>query len=138
MSDGVSMTERPAGGLLERVAGTVLLGLMVLGGFVLWIGIPIAVLWAAGKAADSISEHYLIALLAVPSAMLLFAFVLVWINTLYLRVTGLGTPQDEEDFRPRLRGPLDRILAVCAVFALILVLGWVLFGGQHPGGGTVW
>ncbi len=138
MSDGVSMTERPSDGLLERVATALLLGVMVVGGFVLWIGIPLAVLWAAGKAANSISEHYLIALLAVPSAMLVFAFLLVWVNTLYLRVSGLKAPEDEEDFRPRLRGPLDRILAVCAVFALILVLGWVLFGGQHPGGGTVW
>jgi hypothetical protein len=126
--------------VLARAASATLLALMVVGGFALWIGIPAAILWALGEVAGSQSEHYLFALIAIPTGMILFALLLIPLNLLYLRVNGveLETEDDDEEWLPRLRGPLDRILAACSVIALIVVLGWLLFGGQHPNGGTVW
>jgi hypothetical protein len=125
-------------GALNRALGALLLVVLILGGFVLWIGVPVAILWILGKVADSKSEHYLLALVAIPSGMVLFGVLLAWLNALYLRVSGVEIEDEDDQWLPRLRGPLDRILGVCSIIALVVILGWVLFGGQHPDGGTVW
>lgn len=139
MQTGVSTTPPRSDGLARHLAAALLLLLMVVGGFVLWLGVPAAILWGLGQIADSKAQHYLYALLAIPSAMLLFALLLIQINSLCLRLARTGIERKEEgDEGPRLRGPLDRILAVCSVIALLAVLGYLLFGGQNPQGGTVW
>src|SRR5688500_6795175 len=111
---------------------------MVLGGIALWVGVPAAILWGLGQIADTKAEHYIYALLAVPSAMLLFALLLTRVNAVYLRLSrGPHTGEGGDDAPPRLRGPLDRILAICALIALVVVLGYLLFGGENLDGGTV-
>ena len=61
---------------------------MGVGSLVLWIGLPIGVLWALSKMTESSTHHFVAALIAVPAAMALFAPALFWLNGLYLRVIG--------------------------------------------------
>jgi hypothetical protein len=105
-----------------------LFGLMVLGGFALWIAVPGAILWGLGRIANTKTQHFLLALIAVPAGMALFAILLVRLNDLYLRVNGFDMEADEDgQWVPRLRSPLDRILVICSIVALLALLAWVVF-----------
>ena len=53
---------------------------MGVGSLVLWIGLPIGVLWALSKVTESSTQHFVLALIAVPAAMVLFAPALLWLN----------------------------------------------------------
>jgi hypothetical protein len=125
---------------LDRGLSALLLLLMVVGAFVLWIGVPTAVLWGLGKLVDSRSEHLILGLLAVPAGMVLFGFLLAVLNTMYLRVSGFAAPsgEDEDEWVPRLRGPLDQILGVGAVVALVAFLAWMTFGDTTTGPVAPW
>jgi hypothetical protein len=126
-------------GVLERLVGTVLLLLMVVGSFALWIGVPAAVLWGLGEIVENRTEHLLLGLLAVPVGIVLLGTLLAQLNTIYLRVIGFELDADEEDeWVPRLRGPLDRILGVSAVIALIAFLVWMFFGDNTTGSVPPW
>jgi hypothetical protein len=126
-------------GVLERLVGTVLLLLMVVGSFALWIGVPAAVLWGLGEIVENRTEHLLLGLLAVPVGIVLLGTLLAQLNTIYLRVIGFELAADEEDeWVPRLRGPLDRILGVSAVIALIAFLVWMFFGDNTTGSVPPW
>jgi hypothetical protein len=122
----------------DRVAAGFLLLVMVIGSFALWIGVPMAMLYGLGRVATSKTNHYLLALLTVPVAMIMFATLLAWVNTLYLRATEhrFALPVDDDLRRPR--GPLPTILSTSLVIALLAGIAWLLFGGFHPEGGTVW
>jgi len=58
---------------LDRLAAGFLLLLMGVGSLVLWIGLPGGVLWALSRLTESSTQHFLLALIAVPAAMVLFA-----------------------------------------------------------------
>jgi hypothetical protein len=64
--------------------------------------------------------------------------VLAFLNTAYLQLSGVRLPEsdDEDDWRPRLRGPLDRIIRISAIVCLLAFLAWLLFGsaGVAPAG----
>jgi hypothetical protein len=122
-------------GAAGRVLGAFLLLLMVIGAFALWVGVPAAVLWGLGKLTSDRTEHLILGLIAVPLGMVAFGLVLAVLNTAYLRVSGVSfaTPDDESEWRPRLRGPLDRIIGISAVICLAAFLGWLLFGSAGVG-----
>jgi hypothetical protein len=125
-------------GLVARVIGGVLLFMLVIGSFALWVGVPALVLWGIGAVTNDPAEHLVLALIAVPLGMVLFGIALAVLNTVYLWVVGASsaTPDDEGSWRPRLRGPLDRIIGVSAVICLAAFLAWLLFGsgGVGPAG----
>jgi hypothetical protein len=117
---------------LDRALGALLFALLVVGGFGVWIGIPAGILWLLGKLVESKAQHLVLALIAVPIGMVLFAALLTPLNSLYLRVNGYELAEDEDDeWVPRLRGPLDRILGVCAIIALVALLLWLVFETDH-------
>jgi hypothetical protein len=127
---------------LDRVASGFLLALMALGSFALWLGVPALCLYASGKVAHSGAEHYLLALPMTVAGMLAWGLVLIWLNNLYLRVTGVIARYraEEEEFGagsvPRfLRGPLEPLLIGSLVIALIVLTAWFLFiaDGIDPG-----
>ncbi len=60
----------------ERVAVAVLAVGIVLGSALLWIGIPIAGFWVAGRITTDALTAVLFALLAIPTAMVAFGWVL--------------------------------------------------------------
>lgn len=132
--------ERPVG-TLDRAFGALLLLLMVVGALALWIAVPAGVLWGLGKLVDDRTEHLILGLLAVPLAMVLFGIVLARLNTTYLRLSGVELRSDDEEdgeWLPRLRGPLDRIVGISAVIALVAFLLWMIFGETTTGSVPPW
>jgi hypothetical protein len=117
-------------GAPARAFGALLLLAMLVGAFVLWVGLPAAILWGLGELISDPTEHLVLGLVAVPLGMVLFGLLLAVLNTAYLRVTGVLPPRPDEgdDWRPRLRGPLDRIIWVSAVVCLVAFLAWLVFG----------
>ena len=126
-------------GAINRGLAALLLLLMAIGALVLWVGVPAAILWALGKLISDRTEHLILGLLAVPLGMVLFGIVLARLNVAYLRVSGanLSNP-GEEEWAPRLRGPLDRIVGVSAVIALLAFLAWMIFGDTTTGSVPPW
>ena len=107
---------------------------MALGSFVLWLGVPAACLYASAKVAGSSAEHYLLDLPMTIAAMIAWGALLVWLNALYLRVTGVIAryAAEDEEFgagsgQRLLRGPLEPLLIGSLVIALIAISVWFLF-----------
>jgi hypothetical protein len=118
---------------VDRVAALFLLLVMAAGCLVLWIGIPVAVLWGLSKLTDSFSAHFVLGLVGVPVAMALFSPALFWVNGLYLRVTGaLDAADDEEEARWRLHGPLELFLYVSMVIAVVALFVWFFGFATNP------
>ncbi|TMK71606.1 MAG: hypothetical protein E6G49_09065 [Actinobacteria bacterium] len=127
------MERRPAVRALDRLAAVFLLLLLGAGSVVLWVGIPFGLLWFFSQITDSWNRHFLMSLVLIPIAMALFAPALFWLNHLYLRVTGVIRPGDEEEERDRhLRGPLEFFLYMGMVAALIALTIWFFFYAKNP------
>jgi hypothetical protein len=139
-----SLRTQPRGGRVPSAAhrglGALLLLFLVIGAFALWVGVPVAVLWALGKLGLDRTEHLIFGLIAVPIGMVLFGLLLAFVNTAYMRVSGVpfSTSDDESEWTPRLRGPLDRIIGISAVVCLLAFLGWLLFGSAGVGPAGPW
>jgi hypothetical protein len=126
-----------AAAFAQRVLRGLLLVLLALGAFGLWVGVPAAVLWGLGRLVDDSTQHLVLGLIGVPVGMILFGLLLAMLNTAFLRLSGAPMPDaEEESWRPRLRGPLDRLLAFSAVACLLAFLAWLLFAsaGIAPAG----
>jgi len=129
-----AMARRPASRALDRVAAAFLLVLLAAGSLVLWIGIPFGLLWFFSQVTDSWNGHFLLSLVLIPLGMALFAPALFWLNALYLRVTGVIRPGDEEDDEPErgIRGPLEFFLYMGMIAALIALTVWFFFFASNP------
>ncbi len=128
----------PSRRLLDRLAPGFVLVVMGVGSLVLWIGIPVGGLWALSQVTDSSTQHFVLAVIAVPAAMALFAPALFWLNGLYLRLIGaLPAEEDDEDRRRGLGGPLVLFLFASMAIALVVLLAWIFFLGERPPY-TVW
>jgi hypothetical protein len=127
---------RPHRGTRERLAGAFVLVVMLLACLVFWIGIPVGGLWALSKVTDSFAGHFVIGLIGVPTAMALFSPALFWLNGLYLRVTGvlarLEAEEEETGWHRRVRGPLEPMLIVSFVVALVALTIWFFFIAEDP------
>lgn len=103
---------------------------------VFWIAIPAGTLWALGHATDDPGVHFVAGLLGVPLAMVAFSPVLLMLNRLYLRVTGvlarLEEDESEADWRRRVRGPLEPMLAVSFVAAAAVICVWFFTAAGNP------
>jgi hypothetical protein len=120
---------RQAGGRpIDRVIGGVLVLLMAAGSLWLWIGMPALTLWLIAQVVDNSAQHTVLSILGVPAAMILFALLLFWINSVHLRVTGYWHPDDERA-APRLpmRGPLEPILLWSLLIAFVAFAVWIIF-----------
>jgi hypothetical protein len=120
----------------RRLAGVFVLLVMGVACLVFWVGIPIGGLWALSKATDSFAGHFVLGVLLVPMAMALFSPALFWLNNLYLRVTGvfqrLSEDHREAGWQRRLRGPLEPMLFVSFVIALVALTIWFFFIAENP------
>jgi len=132
--DAQAMERRLAVRVLDRVAAAFLLVLLAAGSLVLWIGIPFGLLWFFSRVTDSWNGHFLMSLVLIPVAMALFAPALFWLNTLYLRVTGVLGPPDEEDGDDGrgIRGPLEFFLYMGMIAALTALTIWFFFYASNP------
>jgi hypothetical protein len=132
-AEAQAMERKPLVRVLDRVAAAFLLIVLGVGSLVLWIGIPYGLLWFFSRVTDSWNGHFLMSLVLIPVAMALFAPALFWLNGLYLRVTGVVRPdEEEEDPDRRIRGPLEYFLYMGMVAALIALTVWFFFFANNP------
>ena len=125
-----------------------LIALMAIGSVVMWIGVPVGLIYLASRLADSPNPSmgpYLVVLIGLPVGMMLVGKLLGTIDRYHGRVTGLddGKPQqaawltsmrgDRE--RKRRRSVLDSVMMISVAVALILSAVWFFgfAGSSLPG-----
>lgn len=123
--------------IIDRGVAAFLWVLMAAGALAMWIGVPAATLWLAGKLTSDHTLHIVISLFTVPLAIIVWARGLFWVNRLYLRVTlpALMRELDEADRDDEpyvVRGPLEGILVGALVFGLIAMVVWFFFFAERP------
>ncbi len=123
---------------VSRAAAALLMGVMAVGSLMLWIAIPAGTLWLVARFADSTAEEFVIGLPLTAVAMIAFGGFLVWVNGLYLRVTGVLAfyRAEEEELGPgesprHLGGPLETLLVASLVIALIALGVWIFGFERH-------
>jgi len=128
-----AMERRPVVRALDRVAAMFILFVLGAGSLFLWVGIPYGLLWFFARVTDSWNGHFLLSVVLIPIAMALFAPALFWLNGLYLRITGVLSPaDDEEDQGRRLRGPLEIFLYLGMIAAVVALTIWFFFFAENP------
>lgn len=103
------------------IASAMLAVAIVLGAQALWLLVPAATLWVLGRLVDSTEWLLLAALLAIPTALAAFAYLLGVANRHYLRLAG----------RRAGRGPLEAVLPATVLLALITASVWFIFFASH-------
>jgi hypothetical protein len=122
----------------ERVALASLVVVIVLGSALLWIGMPIAVLWVAGRITTDALTAVLFALLAVPATMVALGWVLYRASARYERLRGaesrgpsapawrssLSEERASERRRKGGRALIDVAMTASAVTAMVVMVVW--------------
>jgi hypothetical protein len=120
----------------DRLAAASVLLVMVAGCFALWIGVPVGVLVLLSQVTRSATVHVVLGIVLVPAAMVAFSPVLVWLNWLYLRITGavarLEDDARESGWSRRLGGPLEPMLVASLVIALAALTIWFFLWAENP------
>jgi hypothetical protein len=120
----------------DRLAAAFVLLIMGAGCFALWIGVPIGVLVLLSKATRSVTAHVVLGIVLVPAAMVAFSPVLVWLNWLYLRITGVIARIEydarESGWTRRVGGPLEPMLIASLVIALAALAVWFFLWAENP------
>ena len=121
----------------DRMVAAFLWLLMALGSLAMWVGVPAAWLWIAGKITSDQAQHITLSVIGVPLAIIIWARGLFWLNRLYMRVTmprlmrELEEAPDEEEPRV-IRGPLEPLLVGSLVVALIVMAVWFFIFAERP------
>lgn len=130
--------------MLATVVTATLAAAIVVGSAVLWIGIPFAGLWLAGRFTTTAQGFLFAALGGIPLAMIGFGWVLYRVNSLYLRWRGpdegegegrsrsawLVSLSDERERSRRARAPralIDMAMTISLTIALVLMAIWFFF-----------
>jgi hypothetical protein len=123
--------------------------LMGLGSIVMWLGVPLALVYAASRLADSTSPSlgpYLLVFIGLPIGMAVMAKLLGWLNRLHQEFTRTTDHRPEqaswmrsmrgERGSTRRRGVLDTVMIVSVLAALALFGIWFFgfAGSSLPGG----
>jgi hypothetical protein len=136
MEAGAAMSTERRGHARERIAGAFVLCVLVVASVGFWVGAPLGFLWALSKLTDDGTTHFVVGLIGAPLTMVLFSPVLFWLNGLYLRVTGvydrLEEDEAESDWRRRVRGPLEPILLISLVIAIVALCIWFFVFAENP------
>jgi hypothetical protein len=121
-----------------RVASASLAVVIVLGSALLWIGIPLAGLWVAGRVTPGPLRAMMLALLVIPATMVALGWVLGRASGRYeqLRGTGprrpsppawrsgLGDERPSERRRKGERRLIDIAMTVSAITAVLVLVVW--------------
>ena len=125
-----------------------LIALMAIGSVVMWIGVPVALIYAASRLADSPKPSmgpYVLILVGLPLGMMAVGKLLGALDRYHGRVTGLddGKPEQAawmksmrgERERKRRRSVLDSVMIVSVGVALLLFGIWffAFAGSSLPG-----
>jgi hypothetical protein len=135
--------------LLWSPVALVLVLLMALGSIVMWIGLPLGLIWLASALTESSRPTlgpYLLVLLGLPVGMLVVGRALGALDRIHGRLTGrlddgprraawLQSVRDERGPRRRSRSVLDTVMIVSVALALVAgAIWWYAFAGSSlPG-----
>jgi hypothetical protein len=129
-------------------AAIMLVALMALGSVLMWLGVPLALIYIASKLADTPNPSmgpYLLIILGLPIGMALVGKGLGALNRAHIRLTGA----EVDEYRPgwtrsmrgerqvdRRGGVLDRVMIISVGVAGILFAVWFFgfAGSSLPGG----
>jgi hypothetical protein len=127
---------------VAAVVTAALAAAIVAGSALVWIGIPFGGLWLAGRFTTRAEDFLLVVLLAIPTAMVAFGWVLYRLNALYMRRRGpyggdgrsrsawLVSLSDERARSRRERAPrplIDIAMTTSLTIALVLMAIWFFF-----------
>jgi hypothetical protein len=119
------------------------------GSIVMWLGVPLGLIYAASRVADTSAPTlgpYLLVFFGLPIGMALMAKLLGWLNGLHQRLTRTIDDRPEQaswmrsmrgERRPeRRRGVLDSVMIVSVALALVAFGIWffAFAGSSLPGG----
>ncbi len=126
-----------------------LIALMAVGSVVMWLGVPIGLVYLASRLADSPTPSmgpYLLIIIGLPLGMVVIGKALGALDRYHGRITGLddGKPQQAawmksmrgERDRRRRRSVLDTVMLISVGVALVLSAVWFFgfAGSSLPGG----
>ena len=126
-----------------------LVALMALGSVVMWLGVPLGLVFAASRLADSTAPSlgpYLLIFLGLPVGMAIMGKLLGWLNRVHQRLTRTTDDRPEqpswmrsmrgERAPNRRRGVLDTVMIASVGLALVLFGVWFFgfAGSSLPGG----
>jgi hypothetical protein len=128
-------------------AAILLVALMAIGSVVMWIGVPLALIYLASKLADTPNPSlgpYLVVLVGLPIGMALVGKGLGALNRAHIRVTGAEVDQYRPGWTRSMRGErtverrggvLDRVMIVSVVVAGLAFAVWFFgfAGSSLPG-----
>jgi hypothetical protein len=124
-------------GEARRLAGLLLIVAMAVGSLALWLAVPAACLYAASRLVGTSGEEYVVGLPMTIAAMMAFGALLVGLNRLYLRITGVLARYEAELEElgiapPFLRGPLEPLLVGSLVVAIVVLAVWFFGYAKNP------
>jgi hypothetical protein len=129
-------------------AAIALVALMALGSVLMWIGVPLALVYVASKLADTPNPSlgpYLLIIVGLPIGMALVGKGLGALNRAHIRLTGA----EVDEYRPgwtrsmrgeravnRRGGVLEKVMIVSVAFAALVFAVWFFgfAGSSMPGG----
>jgi hypothetical protein len=126
----------------------VLVALMALGSIVMWLGVPLGLVYLASKLADTPNPSmgpYLLIIIGLPIGMALVGKGLGWLNRAHIRLTGAEVDEYRPGWTRSLRGErdvvrrggvLDRVMIVSVAIAAVAFAVWFFgfAGSSLPGG----
>jgi hypothetical protein len=128
-------------------AAVLLVALMALGSVVMWLGVPLGLIYLASKLADTPNPSlgpYLVVFIGLPIGMAVVGKGLGALNRAHIRLTGA----EVDDYRPgwtrsmraerrtdRRGGVLDRVMLISVVVAALAFAVWFFgfAGSSLPG-----
>jgi hypothetical protein len=141
MSDYAAPTQSD-GGLARRALEALLVLLIFLGGLVLWLGIPAAWIWIASQLVEDYPSIYAVALVACPSTMAGWGWVLYRLYALYVDLHGVPEERRQtawlkslsgERGRRRPRTVLELSMTFSVTVALLTMMIWFFFFAHNYG-----
>jgi hypothetical protein len=132
---------------MRAAAAGVLAMAVVAGSLVLWVGLPVLGMWAAGELTANPEQFLLVVLLAIPTSMVAFGWLLYRVNAVYERLHGgpersvggrsawLVASSDERASLRRARGPrplIELAMTASAWAAVALLAIWFFFLADSP------
>jgi hypothetical protein len=129
-------------------AAVALVLLMAIGSVLMWLGVPLGLIYAASQLADTPNPSlgpYLLVLIGLPVGMALVGKGLGALDRLHTRITGAETDQYRPGWTRSMRGErtvsrrggvLDRVMIVSVAIALVAFAVWffAFAGSSLPGG----
>jgi hypothetical protein len=129
-------------------ASFALVALMAVGSVVMWLGVPLGLVYVASKLAGTPNPSmgsYVLVLIGLPVGMALVGKVLGWLNRLHIRLTGAETDEYRPGWTRSMRGErqasrrggvLDKVMIVSVAVAGVAFAVWFFgfAGSSLPGG----